>query len=259
LTYFLPSGYPETMPPPLSIRLDDASLRQALASRSVVCLTGAGISAESGIPTFRGADGLWQKFRPEELASIDAFLANPELVWEWYRFRRDKMSSALPNAGHHALASWQQKVDGFHLITQNVDGLHQKAGSRDLVELHGNIWRDACLDCGARFEASIPFESELPRCECGGRLRPDVVWFGEFLPEAALEQAYAWATECEVFLSVGTSALVQPAAGLPLIAKRNGARLIEINPEPTPLSPLADYTFFAAAGDVLPRFLEAVT
>lgn len=242
----------------MPLRLEDARLREVLASRNVVCLTGAGISAESGIPTFRGSEGLWKKFRPEELASIDGFMANPELVWEWYRFRREKVSGARPNAGHLALAGWQEKVGGFHLVTQNVDGLHQKAGSRDVVELHGNIWFDRCLDCGTRRQASVHAETGVPTCTCGGRLRPDVVWFGEWLPEAAMDLAFTWARECDVFLSVGTSAVVHPAAELPFLAKRHGACVIEINPEPTPLSPAADFTFFAAAGLVLPKLLEQV-
>ena len=242
----------------MPLRLEDARLREVLASKSVVCLTGAGISAESGIPTFRGAEGLWKKFRPEELASIDGFLANPELVWEWYRFRREKISAARPNAGHLALAGWQNRVGGFHVVTQNVDGLHQLAGSRGVVELHGNIWFDRCLDCGTRLQAREQVEPGLPVCACGGRLRPDVVWFGEWLPEKAMEQAFTWAQECEVFLSVGTSAVVHPAAELPFLAKRHGACIIEINPEPTPLSPAADFTFFAAAGEVLPKLLEHV-
>jgi NAD-dependent deacetylase len=246
------------MPPPLALSLDDVRLRQALASPRVVCLTGAGISAESGIPTFRGPDGLWKKFRPEELANVDAFLANPELVWEWYHFRREKIGSALPNAGHRALAAWQDKAAEFHLITQNVDGLHQRAGSRDVTELHGNIWRDRCLECGARREAPASGETGVPQCECGGSMRPDVVWFGEWLPAEALERSFSLAAACEVFLCVGTSAVVQPAADLPMVAKRHGACLIEVNPEPTPLSGRADYNFFAPAGDVLPRLLEAV-
>jgi NAD-dependent deacetylase len=246
------------MPPPLASSLDDARLRQALASRSVVCLTGAGISAESGIPTFRGADGLWKKFRPEELATVDAFLANPELVWEWYRFRREKIAGAAPNAGHHALASWQEKAEAFHLITQNVDGLHQRAGSRDVIELHGSIWRDRCVECGARRETHTPGEAGVPQCACGGRMRPDVVWFGEWLPEEALARSFSLAAACEVFLLVGTSAVVQPAADLPVVAKRHGACLIEVNPEPTVLSGRADFNFFAPAGEVLPRLLEAV-
>lgn len=246
------------MPPAKALSLDDPRLRRALASRHVVCLTGAGISAESGIPTFRGAEGLWKRFRPEELANFEAFLANPELVWEWYRFRRDKIGAALPNAGHRALASWQGRSEGgFHLITQNVDGLHQRAGSTDVIELHGNIWNDRCLECGARRASTADDAAAVPRCACGGNMRPDVVWFGEWLPEAALAKSFVLARECEVFLSVGTSAVVQPAADLPLLAKRHGACLIEINPEPTPISGSADFNFFAPAGDVLPILLEA--
>ena len=229
-----------------------------MTSRSVVCLTGAGISAESGIPTFRGADGLWKRFRPEELANFDAFLANPDLVWEWYRFRREKIGAAKPNAGHRALAAWQARGSSeFQLITQNVDGLHQLAGSRDVIELHGNIWNDRCLDCGRMQACESDVSEGVPQCLCGGTMRPDVVWFGEFLPELALAKSFDLAASCEVFLVVGTSAAVQPAAGLPLVAKRNGACLIEVNPEPTPLSESADFNFFAPAGEVLPLLLEA--
>jgi NAD-dependent deacetylase len=244
-----------TAPPPIT----DLRLRRALKSSRIAVLTGAGISAESGIPTFRGDEGLWKKFKPEELASMDAFMANPELVLEWYRFRRGKMSDARPNAGHTALARWQERVSDFCLITQNVDGLHQGAGSREPIELHGNIWRDRCMDCERRYEAAlVPETDALPMCECGGRLRPDVVWFGEWLPPGAMEAAQAKAAQSELFLSIGTSAVVRPAADLPIVAKRNGSFLVEINPEPTPLSSVADVTLFGSAGEVLPALLEVV-
>jgi NAD-dependent deacetylase len=239
--------------------LSDSRLRRALQSDRIAVLTGAGISAESGIPTFRGDEGLWKKFKPEELASMDAFMANPELVLEWYRFRRGKMTEARPNPGHLALARWQERVKDFCLITQNVDGLHQKAGSREINELHGNIWRDRCMDCEKRYEAAeVEIADALPECECGGRLRPDVVWFGEWLPPGAMESASAKAAESELFLSIGTSAVVRPAADLPMVAKRNGSYLVEINPEPTPLSGMADSTLFGAAGEILPALLEVL-
>lgn len=250
------SGLPWIMPPPMAQGLDLARLRQALASQSVVCLTGAGISAESGIPTFRGADGVWKKFRPEELATVEAFLANPGLVNEWYRFRREKIASAQPNAGHLALAAWQRRQPGFELVTQNVDGLHQRAGSEGVIELHGNLWRDRCLECGERRNADPEDLSAVPLCQCGGALRPDVVWFGEWLPEEALDRAFDRAAACELFLLVGTSAVVSPASELPLVARRSGACLIEVNPEPTVLSGHADFNFFATAGETLPWLLE---
>jgi NAD-dependent deacetylase len=239
--------------------ITDDRLRRALKSSRIAVLTGAGISAESGIPTFRGEEGLWKRFKPEELASIDAFMANPELVLEWYQFRRGAMSEARPNDGHKALAQWQKHVGDFCLITQNVDGLHHRAGSQDLIELHGNIWRDRCMDCEKRYEAEDYSKADaLPTCECGGRLRPDVVWFGEWLPPGAMEAAHAKAAESELFLSIGTSAVVRPAADLPIVAKRNGSYLVEINPEPTPLSGMADATLFGSAGEVLPALLEVV-
>ncbi len=209
----------------------------------IAVLTGAGISAESGIPTFRGEKGLWKNFRPEELATPQAFKRNPALVWEWYLWRRSIIAKANPNAGHLFLAELERKFgEGFLLITQNVDGLHQKAGSKRVIELHGNIWRVKCLKCGAvYYDYQTHYEVLPPSCKnCGGMIRPDVVWFGESLPEKALNTAIDWATSCHIFISIGTSAVVYPAAELPLLAKRHGAKLIEINPEETPISPIAD-------------------
>jgi NAD-dependent deacetylase len=240
--------------------LQDERLVKVLRGASrVAVLTGAGISAESGIPTFRGEQGLWKRFRPEELANFDAFMANPTLVWEWYHFRRDIVRNAEPNPGHLALAQWESGVSEFSLITQNVDGLHRRAGSANIIELHGNIMRDRCLDCGEVREGTEHEDvEELPHCSCGGRLRPDVVWFGEMLPEGAIETAFRAAAECELCLSVGTSAVVTPAANVPMVALRNGATLVEINPEPTPLSHHAHFTLFGAAGEVLPELIEVV-
>ena len=190
----------------------------------IVVLTGAGVSAESGVPTFRGEDGLWKKFRPEELASFDAFISNPRLVWEWYSYRRRLISEVKPNPGHYALARMEDVVENFCLVTQNVDGLHRSAGSRRILELHGNIMRNRCMECGRKDEsADLDVGDRLPRCRCGGLMRPDVVWFGEMLPQEILDSAFREAEEAEVFLSIGTSAVVQPAASLPLVAKRNGA------------------------------------
>ena len=235
-----------------------ADARHALEhAASVAVLTGAGISAESGIPTFRDAlTGLWANFRPEELATPEAFLANPKLVLDWYAWRRDKVTAAAPNAGHAALARLEQACEqrgaAFTLITQNVDGLHQAAASRHVIELHGNIRRVKCFDhhhpVDGWSDDAVP-----PRCpQCGSLLRPDVVWFGEALPPAALDAATQAARDCDVFLSVGTSTVVVPAASLPFIARQSGACLIEINPQPTPLSTYAQFSLRGNAGTVLP-------
>ncbi len=224
---------------------------------SVAVLTGAGISAESGIPTFRDAlTGLWEKFRPEELATPEAFEANPKLVWDWYAWRREKVVHAVPNAGHRALAAIERRcrergVD-FTLVTQNVDGLHGAAGSDRVVELHGNIRRVKCFDHHHPVERWAE-AGEVPSCpRCGSLLRPDVVWFGEALPAEALATAMAAAHACDVFLCVGTSTVVEPAASLPFIALEAGARVIEVNPQATPLTRRATASLRGAAGEVLP-------
>lgn len=227
------------------------------SARSAAVLTGAGISAESGIPTFREAQsGLWSRYRPEELATPAAFEKNPRLVWEWYAWRREIVSRALPNPGHLALAEMEDHLPRFTLITQNVDGLHQRAGSGKkaaLIELHGNIQRTKCYKENRVVERWQETPDPPPRCpHCGGPLRPDVVWFGESLPWDALEAAQAAAANCEVFFSIGTSALVEPAASLPLIALRSGACVVEINPQSTPLTRLATYFLPYPAGVVLP-------
>ena len=232
------------------------ALRRA---RHVCVLTGAGISAESGIPTFRDAlTGLWAKFSPEELATPEAFERDPEMVWSWYEWRRQLIREAQPNAGHLALAELARRVPGFTLVTQNVDGLHQRAGSREVLEYHGNILRDRCT-----VEQIVAQRSEdtrragLPRCAaCGGLLRPDVVWFGEAIPAGPLTLAAAAAEECDVFLSVGTSSLVYPAAGLAEVALRRRATVIEINPNETDLSPHAELVLRGPSGEVLPALLQ---
>jgi NAD-dependent deacetylase len=220
-------------------------------------LTGAGISAESGVPTFRGKEGLWGKFRPEDLATMDGFLANSKVVWEWYNWRRELIGKVKPNPGHYALVELSRFFSGYTLITQNVDNLHRIAGAADVLELHGNIYRNKCADCGLPFEERKQIEPDaLPRCGvCGGKIRPDVVWFGEMLPEDIIDEAFRRAEECDIFFSVGTSALVHPAAGIPLMAKRNGAILVEINPERTPLSDYADYYIEGKAGEILPKLI----
>lgn len=235
--------------------LDKVAALMTTCSRAAV-LTGAGISAESGVPTFRGKEGLWGKFRPEELATMDAFLANPKIVWEWYNWRRDLIGKVQPNPGHYAIAEMAGLFDDFTLITQNVDGLHRTAGSTRVLELHGNINRNKCARCHHALAEQAVNPENLPVCPaCGGQIRPDVVWFGEMLPEGVIEEAFAVAERVELFFSVGTSAIVHPAASLPVAAKRAGATLIEINPERTPLTPLADYYFAAASGQLLPELV----
>ena len=221
-------------------------------------LTGAGISAESGVPTFRGKEGLWGKFRPEQLATMEAFIASPEIVWEWYNWRRQLIGEVEPNPGHYALCRLENFFESFALITQNVDNLHRVAGSTTVLELHGNIYRNKCARCGLLVEDEVEIDPDnIPGCEkCGGKIRPDVVWFGEMLPEDVITEAFARAESSEVFFSIGTSALIQPAASLPLIAKRAGATLVEINPEQTPLSHLADFSFQAKSGEMLPELID---
>lgn len=225
--------------------------------RRAAALTGAGISAESGVPTFRGKEGLWGKFKPDQLATMDAFLASPEIVWEWYNWRRDLMSKVEPNPGHYALRDLEEFFDDFTLITQNVDNLHRLAGSNRVLELHGNIYRNKCVDCGAIVEESLDIDpSAIPVCRrCHGMIRPDVVWFGELLPEDVLREAFERTEQAEVFFSIGTSAVIQPAASLPLLARRHGATLVEINPERTPLSEFADYSFQMKSGELLPQLV----
>lgn len=227
-------------------------------ARTVVAMTGAGVSAESGVPTFRGAEGLWGKFRPEELATMEAFTANSKLVWEWYNWRREMIRGVAPNPGHYALAELEQLSRSFTLITQNVDNLHRLAGSHRLLEIHGNIMRNICASCRKPFPDDTDIDpAHLPMCShCSGKIRPDVVWFGEMLPEAVIQEAFDRADEADVFLSIGTSALVHPAASIPLLAKQRGATLVEINPELTPLSGIADFVFPNKSGELLPELVN---
>jgi NAD-dependent deacetylase len=233
-------------------------LKSLLAKKTrVAVLTGAGISAESGVPTFRGEEGLWKKFRPEELATFDAFMANPKLVWEWYEYRRKIIYEIKPNPGHHALVDFQKHFDKFDLITQNVDGLHHQAGSENVIELHGNIRRNKCIQCGKKYETlDEAQEGAPPKCPCGGNIRPDVVWFGEMLPQDAINYAFAVSAECDLFFSVGTSAVIHPAASLPMIAKRNGAYVVEVNITPTEISDLVDETLLGKSGEILPFMVQ---
>ena len=223
-------------------------------TKRVAVLTGAGISAESGIPTFRGEEGLWKTYRAEELATLPAFIRDPRLIWEWYDWRRGIIGSKDFNPGHKVLASWEKLFPSFHVITQNIDGLHQKAGSFNILELHGNIWKFRCTEEGTVTEDHTISLGEIPpHCpNCGALLRPHVVWFGESLDASILQSAFALSSSCEVMFVVGTSAVVQPAASLPRAASESGAIVVEINPDPTPITPYVDYSFRGNAGDILP-------
>jgi NAD-dependent deacetylase len=226
-------------------------------STPVAVLTGAGVSAESGVPTFRDEGGLWHSYRAQDLATPQAFRRDPALVWQWYDWRRSIVGACRPNTAHHALADMEQALDDFVLVTQNVDGLHRLAGSRRVLELHGNIWRLRCtLECRPAWEdRRVPLPEIPPRCPgCGALARPDVVWFGEALPGEALMAAMEASRRCALMLVVGTSALVQPAASLPLLALDNGAYLVEINPAAAPLSHLAGEVLREPAAQALPRW-----
>ncbi|HUJ08858.1 MAG TPA: NAD-dependent deacylase [Verrucomicrobiae bacterium] len=245
------------------MKLPSALVSVLREAHSVVALTGAGISAESGIPTFRDAlTGLWAKFDPADLATPEAFARDPATVTRWYDERRQKCAGAKPNAGHLALAALQreflQRGRRFTLITQNVDRLHQAAGSRDVIELHGTLWVWRCTQCGEEREEREPFREYPPRCRCGGTRRPGVVWFGEELPAQAMASAEAAAEDCEVFLSIGTSAVVYPAAGLAHTARRGGAKVAEVNAQPTDLTPLVDWSILALAGQALPELVRRI-
>lgn len=244
-------------------------IRDVLAgARHVVVFTGAGVSAESGIPTFRDAlAGLWERFDAEELATPEAFRRNPDLVWGWYEWRRMLVMRAQPNDAHRAIAQLEDRVERFCLITQNVDDLHERAGSRAPVHLHGSLFAPRCVACGhlAAHPSGIPDEPESgrtlapPACSrCGGKLRPGVVWFGEALPGDALERAFDAAGSCDLLLSVGTSSLVHPAAQVPVAAKRAGACVVQVNPNATALDDIADFNLRGSAARTLPRILEAV-
>ncbi|OLC54993.1 MAG: NAD-dependent protein deacylase [Acidobacteria bacterium 13_1_40CM_4_69_4] len=236
-----------------------ARLRELVSrGRRVVALTGAGISAESGVPTFRGGAGFWEDGSVEDLATPAGFARDPRRVWTWYEARRIQISRCAPNAGHLALARYGKIHPELRLVTQNVDGLHLAAGSERVIALHGDLFRVRCTREGvSREDRRVPLPEIPPRCDCGALLRPDVVWFGELLPEGAVEEATEAARRSELFLSIGTSAVVYPAAALPEVAKRHGAYLVEINIEETPLSPLADEVILAPAAEALPGLLGA--
>jgi len=237
-------------------KLIEEARKRVLSSKRLVALTGAGISAESGVPTFRGKGGIWQRYRVTDLATPHAFAKDPRLVWEFYNWRRDLISKVTYNPAHKALVDLEKIVPHFALITQNIDDLHRKAGSKNLIELHGNIWWVKCSKCDYKAKderVPIPFP---PICsKCGGMLRPDVVWFGEFLDMDILNMAVSEVERADTILVVGTSAVVQPAASLIGIGKKSGAFLIEVNLEPTEATPIFDISIRGRAGEILLRFI----
>ena len=224
-------------------------------SRKIVFVTGAGISQESGIPTFRGKDGYWRKYDPMKLASIDAFYDDPKLVWEWYEDRRKNILDVKPNEGHFAISQMEEFKDVV-ILTQNIDGLHQRSGSTNVLELHGSIIRIKCTVCDFTDNITENFEPLPPKCKCGSILRPDVVWFGESLPQNIWQSAIKEASICDVMIVVGTSLVVSPANTLPVYAKQNGATLIEVNPEETVMSHDMDLSIHATSVEVLPKLLS---
>ena len=226
-------------------------LKQA---EKIIFVTGAGISQESGIPTFRGKDGLWRKYDPMKLATIDAFYEDPKLVWEWYEERRKNILTAKPNPGHLAIVQLEKKKP-VHILTQNIDGLHQRAGSKSVYELHGNIITIKCTVCDFKDKISTSFSGLPPLCKCGNILRPDVVWFGESLPQDVWQAAISQAISCDTMIVVGTSLAVSPANLLPIYAKQNGAILIEVNPEETPMSGTMDISIRSSAAKALPELV----
>jgi NAD-dependent deacetylase len=239
--------------------IPDALISAVRDARHVCVLTGAGVSAESGVPTFREAqDGLWSHYDPQELATPEAFLADPKLVWRWYRWRRELVADAQPNPGHLAISQLDKLVPRLSLVTQNVDNLHQRAGSKDVVEFHGNLFEDRCYADGTTHVGDDSLD--VPTCpDCGGHLRPGVVWFGEAIPEEALNESCAAAVDCDVFLSVGTSSVVYPAAGLADLARDNGALVVEINPETTISAAKFDLAIADKSGVALPKLVESLS
>ena len=224
-------------------------------AKKIVFVTGAGISQESGIPTFRGKDGLWRKYDAMQLATIDAFYENPKLVWEWYNERRNNIFKSQPNSGHKAIAELENYTDVI-VLTQNIDGLHQKAGSSKVLELHGSIIRIKCSVCNFNAESFSEFSNLPPLCECGNILRPDVVWFGEGLPQKVWQEAIIHANTCDMMFIVGTSLVVSPANTLPMYAKNNDSILVEINPDETIMTSDMDLSIRSPSAKVLPELVS---
>ena len=241
-----------------------AAVTALQSARSVVVLTGAGVSAESGVPTFRGAGGLWRTYQATSLATPEAFSRDPKLVWEFYNYRREVLEPLEPNSGHYAIAAMEERVPNFTLITQNIDNLHRLAGTKNLVELHGNIWRVRCTNTTCQSSENphenrkVPIDPLPPCCkECGSLLRPHIVWFGEMLDPDAIRSAIQASQESDFFIVAGTSAVVQPAAGMPILARQEGAFVLEVNPEETELSGTVNESVQENSGTALPNLFEA--
>jgi len=244
--------------PPRWGGLGGALLNKLSKTKKIVFFTGAGISAESGIPTFRGEGGIWNKLKPEELANFNAFMRNPQMVWEWYNHRKKIIHEAKPNAGHLAIAEMQNLFDEVIVVTQNIDNLHRRAGSKNIFELHGNIERNFCINCKTFYNQELDFSNDVPKCKCGGLIRPDVVWFGEYLPEDQFEGSELAAVNSDIFFVVGTSAVVYPAAGLVHAAKRAGSFIVEVNVVETEISSICDESFFGESGKILPEIVKEI-
>jgi NAD-dependent deacetylase len=237
----------------------DKAIEKLIDTKYLLVITGAGISAESGIPTFRGNDGLWQNYRAEDLATPWAFERNPEVVWRWYDWRRGIIGRAELNPGHLAIKQLEELYDDFFLITQNVDGLHGRTGIKNMVEIHGNLWRARCTKDGrTSMLMDVPLKSIPPTCECGNILRPDVVWFGESIPSDWLQKSYDVIDMCDTLVVAGTSGVVYPVASFPQSVKERGGCVIEINIEPTPISSIADISLFGKSGDLLPMLVKGI-
>lgn len=234
-------------------------LEKLKSANNIVFFTGAGISAESGVPTFRGDNGIWKKFSPEELANFDAFLRNPELVWEWYQHRKAIVKDTQPNAGHYAITEFEKYYKNVTVVTQNIDNLHRRAGNATIYELHGNIERNYCLKCGKRFDYDDfkPFDG-TPKCNCGGMIRPDIVWFGENLPQDEFAASETAIENCDIVFTIGTSGVVYPAAYLPITAHRLRKYLVEINPVQTELTSYCDTVLRYNSAEILPAILDKV-
>ena len=245
------------MPTPTG--LSDEIINALRKARSVVVLTGAGVSAESGVPTFRGQEGLWRNYNPQELATPEAFNKDPTLVWEWYDWRRGLIAPLEPNPAHLAIAELERRSPSFLLITQNIDGLHKKGGSKQMLELHGNIWNVRCVAEGNVTENhDVPLQNIPPMCSCGAMLRPHIVWFGESLDPHILHQSLQAIEACDFLIVAGTSAVVQPSASFPIMARERGATVLEVNMEPTPISSVVNSSLFGKAGELLPQLVASL-